>query len=196
MSAQRDVSRGASWAHALAIGTMQRHYASVECLHSSSAEDPDSYFVAVAEFVMWACVVDEGYDQILGDLTSPTGKTYRRLRDASPDGRTVIGARWARNHIVHCVANPVVDRAGNLGADFRLGESTLGPDFRWLPTADIVATSVNPQGRNRDGRRAYDALLAGRPVFLSLQSCMRWLSEVRYDYRDPGWAQRWFAAQP
>lgn len=174
---------------------MQRHYASIERLHASSALEPDAYFVAVAEFVMWAYVVDDGFDTILGDLASPTGLTYRQLRDASPDGRTVKGARWVRDRIVHCVANPVADTSGVLDGGFALDTSTIGPDFRWLPTDDVVAVSVNARQSNRDGRSAYDERLAGRPIFPTLQACNRWLSIVRYDYRDATWADRWFATQ-
>lgn len=174
---------------------MWSRFGAIQRLHESQCDDEDEYFVAVAEFTLWAVIVDEGFSALLQGLTAPSGEDYTALRDASADGRHVSGLRWARHKISHCVARPVHDGAGVLGEDFVLGESTLGPDFRWLPREVVLSDSVDPRNGNALEVAAYDDLLAHHKVYETVLACIRWLAEVRYDYRDPNWARRWFDAQ-
>lgn len=192
MTEVRNISSRHSWTHRLALDAMLKHFARLRKLHDSSDDDADSYFIALAEFTLWAVIVDEGFVALLRGQTTPGGADYSHLKARSIDGRHVNGLRWARNKISHCVARPVHDEAGKLGVDFILGKSTIGPDMRWLPVEVVLQDALDPQRARPDEQTAYEELLAGNGVYDTVLSCVRWLSEVRYDHRDPTWQQRWF----
>lgn len=188
------VTETQSWTHALAIRRMLGHFGHLRDMHASPDPEEDEYFICIAEFVIWVSIVDQGFELLLNGYSTSSGANYSHLRKASADGQHVIAATWARNKITHCVSRPVLNQAGRLDQTLILGESNLGPDFRWLNTMDLIDQGVNVTEKYRQ-EPLYDNLFAGKSIYETLVPCVRWLSEVRYDYRDPTWASRWFEAK-
>ncbi len=173
---------------------MLGHFGRLRDMHESLNPAEDEYFICIAEFVIWVAIVDEGFKSLLNGYSTSSGADYSLLKKASADGQHVIAATWARNKIIHCVSRPVLNQAGKLGHSFILGKSALGPDFKWLRHTELIDQGVNVSGKYGQ-EQCYDDLFAGKPVYETLVPCVRWLSEVRYDYRDPEWASRWFEAK-
>jgi len=138
----RDVTETQSWTHALAVGTMLGHFRHLRDIHTSLDPGEDEYFICIAEFVIWVAIVDQGFESLLNRYSTSSGANYSNLKKASADGQHVIAATWARNKIIHCVSRPVLNQTGWLDQTFILGESNLGPDFRWLKTKDPVDQGV------------------------------------------------------
>lgn len=134
MAKVRTISSRHSWTHRLALDAMLKHFARLGELHDGSYKDEDDYFIALAEFTLWAVIVDEGFTVLLQGQTTPEGADYAKLKARSIDGRHVNGLRWARNKIVHGVARPVHDGAGRLGLELTEVVDSLGllmRETRW-----------------------------------------------------------------
>lgn len=180
------ISEGISWTHRLAIDQTQQRFRDLLRYAQADDFDTDASYTALCEVLLWACIADEGFDLVVGSEDSPRRKALNEIRKGSESGRHMMAARWARNKMAHCLArstsNPDQLRNG--------GESV---SLRWLPASEIIDNALEARGR-ANGLEHYNQLFDGRDVVATLKPVIMWVSEVRYDYRDPKWADRWFEA--
>lgn len=181
----REVDASQSWTHALAIRRMQTLYNQLQQHLDASPSDADATFICTSEFLYWTCVADEAFKVILGDMTTSDGRTYAKLRLEAVDGQHLLGARWARNKVTHCVVRPV--RLENTQA--------AAPGMYWRDVESIQRGGIDVE-KTTQWVEQYRAHFANRPLLDPLKRCYVWISEVRYDYRDPDWAKAWFAWRP
>jgi hypothetical protein len=181
----RTVTQAQSLAHYWAVIAMQRHHRTIVELEQQGELSEEGPYIAVSEFLYWARVVDEGFEIILG---SP----YTRARTASEEGRHVEAVSLLRNKTAHSLVCVVAQTHDRLGVDFVLNQSPLGEYLRWVTVEELHDQAM---GYRPDLEREslYSKLLAGRSVRPGIDACWKWLSEVRYDYRDPSWAKSWVA---
>lgn len=184
---QPQVSEGQSLIHYWSVMTMLNRYHDFLALVDESSPTDMRHFVCASEFLYWARVVDEGFERILGE-------SYSTSRSQSHDGRYVDAIALVRNKATHSLATVVDSQHDRLDIDFKLDSSPIGPYLRWANLEEIRNSAIDY--RPEPGREAlYRELLEGKMLKTGLDACCRWLSEVRYDYRNPDWAKGWIAAQ-
>jgi hypothetical protein len=126
--------------------------------------DEAGSFAPLTECLWWADSIDERLEEI-------EGSSYRDRRDADPDGRLLIGIRWARNRTGHDQAMVLRYRPGAELGRLTLGLSSLGS------VSQLLWRSVDelPPGRGRmRGRAEYRSHLQGRPVHGTITAVRRW----------------------
>lgn len=180
------ISQGISWTHRLAIDQTQRRFHDLLGHTQTDHFDVDASYTALCEVLLWACIADEGFDLVVGSEDSPRRKALNEIRRGSESGRHMMAARWARNKMAHCLARPTSnpDQLRNGGESVSL---------RWLSASQIIDHALEAD-KYRKGLEQYNQLFDGREVVGTLKPVIMWVSEVRYDYRDPKWADRWFEA--
>ena len=179
------ITEGVSWTHRLAVDRAQRRFDELRRHCDQERVDAASAYGTLCEVLFWVCLVDEGFDAVFGKLGESELGTFRRIRAASLNGQHMEAARWARNKMTHCLARPA---SQEVGSGPRLPGHT---SFRWLPPKHVFATAIEAEVRPR-GLDEYERLFAGRDVVETLLPVIAWVSEVRYDHRDPEWAAEWF----
>jgi len=181
------ISEGISWTHRLAIDQTQQRFHDLLRYAQADDFDTDASYTALCEVLLWACIADEGFDLVVGSEGSSRRKALHEIRRGSESGRHMMAARWARNKMAHCLArstsNPDQLRKG--------GESV---SLRWLPASEIIDNALEAD-KCPKGLEQSNQLFDGREVIGTLAHVIMWVSEVRYDYRDPKWADRWFEAR-
>lgn len=179
-------SEGISWTHRLAIDQTQQRFHDLLRYAQEDDFDVDAAYTALCEVLLWACIADEGFDLVVGPEGSSRRTALNEIRKGSESGRHMMAARWARNKMAHCLARPTSnpDQLRNGGESVSL---------RWLPASEIIDNALEARGRT-NGLEQYNQLFDGREVVGTLKPVIMWVSEVRYDYRDPKWADRWFEA--
>lgn len=184
---QSQVSQGQSLAHYWSVMTMLNRYHDISALVGEDSPTDMRHFVCASEFLYWARVVDEGFERILGE-------SYIAVRSQSHDGRYVDAVALARNKVTHSLVTVVASQHDRLDIDFKFGYSPFGPYLRWANLEEIRNSAIDylPDPRRE---ALYTELLEGKMLKTGLDACCRWLSEVRYDYRNPDWAKGWIAAQ-
>jgi len=181
------ISRGISWTHRLAVDQTQRRFNDLVRCTQADDFDVDASYAAVCEVLLWACIADEGFDAVFGPKKSSRNQALANLRQSSDAGQHMLAARWARNKMVHCLATPT-------SSSGQLGKETADASLRWLPAAQVFDEALGAEDR-KTGLEQYNELFDGREVISTFKPVIAWVSEVRYDYRDPNWADRWFDAR-
>lgn len=179
------ISEGVSWTHRLAIDQTQRRFHELLSYTRAERFGSDAPYAAVCEVLLWASIADEGFDLILGPKGSQRYETLKRIRGSSVSGQHMKAARWARNKMTHCLARPVRCDAGPDG------QKSDRPSLCWLPPRQILGASIGADERP-EGLVEFENRFVGRDVVDTLRPVVAWVSEVRYDFRDPGWADKWF----
>lgn len=180
------ISEDISWTHRLAIDQTQRRFHDLLRHTQTDHFDVDAAYTALSEVLLWACIADEGFDLVVGSEGSPRRKALNEIRRGSESGRHMMAARWARNKMAHCLARPTSNPD-----QLRIGGE--GVSLRWLSASQIIDHALEAD-KHRKGLEQYNQLFDGREVVGTLKPVIMWVSEVRYDYRDPKWADRWFGA--
>jgi hypothetical protein len=181
------ISEGISWTHRLAIDQTQRRFHDLLRYSQADEFDVDATYAAVCEVLLWACIADEGFDIIVGPEKSPRREALERIRKGSEAGRYMMATRWARNKMAHCLARPTSNPE-------QLRNGGGGVSLKWLPASQIIDNALEAD-KYPKGLEQYNQLFDGREVVGTLAHVIMWVSEVRYDYRDPKWADRWFEAR-
>lgn len=176
---------GVSWTHRLAIDQTQRRFQELLRYTRAERSGSDAPYAVVCEVLLWASIADEGFDLIFGPRGSQRYEALKRIRGSSVLGQHMKAARWARNRMTHCLARPVLWDAG---PDRQRNDVPL---LRWLPPRHILGESIGADERS-EGLTEYENLFVGQDVVYTLRPVVAWVSEVRYDFRDPGWADKWF----
>ena len=182
------ISEGISWTHRLAVDQAQRRFRELLGYSGASDSGTDASYAAVCEVLLWACIADEGFDIISGAKGSPRRKALASIRKASVPGQHMIAARWARNKMTHCLARPTTATADQPRSE---NESA---SLYWLPPGQVIQLALGAD-EYPGGFAEYERLFAGQDVVETLRPVTAWVSEVRYDYRDPTWADKWFKAR-
>jgi len=184
---QWQVSQEQSLTHYWSVMTMLQRYREISTLVDEDSPTDMRHFVCASEFLYSAWVVDEGFERILGE-------SYIMVRSQSHDGRYVDAIALVRNKVTHSLATAVVSQHDRLDINLKLGYSPLGPYLRWANLKEIRNSAIDylPDPRRE---ALYPELFEGKMLKTGLDACCRWLSEVRYDYRNPDWAKGWIAAQ-
>lgn len=146
--------------------TMSGFAAACQRLNGLTDVDHLSY-AATAEALFWACTVDEGFAELLGE-------TYRTARKSDGAGSVLPGIRWARNRMTHQRALVVDQHYGTELGRWVLGLGVLGKEthIKWASAAEV------PAGSNDRGRDVYEDRLSGRPVSQAVESCKQWFFGV------------------
>ncbi len=173
-----------SWTYALAIHRAQDRFAMIKKAH----ESPEANAEMVYPYVV------EGQEKVLAGLCSPSGRDYTQIRTESEDGQHVVAARWVRNKAAHCLARPLQNKARKRGEVLKAGEAIRDPALRWMDTEQVFANAIDADSR-KGGQDQYEQWFAGKLVYPTPVSCVRWISQVRYDYRNADYAQNWFRNQ-
>lgn len=137
-------------------------------------EGPTDFKLAIANSIVWACVIDEALAEHLGQL-------YKDARETDSKGRVLDGLRLARNAILH-------------GQTFALNSGQPFPeDFPqfsgppvWKSYVELTEDwTPRNKGPAQDRLRAtYEAEVAGRDIGAPLWDAREWLGKVA----DDGWA--------
>mgnify|MGYP006911556444 CR=1 FL=1 len=180
------ITQNLSWTHRLAVDRAQRKFGELSKLCEQDRLDADLAYATLCELLAWARVVDEGFEVILEGKATDSGKSYEALRQASLCGQHMLAARWARNKTTHCLARPIAQ--GTRVEDCPRRAQSL----EWLPAGDVFKDVISNRKQGA-GLVEYERLFAGQRVVETLQPVIAWISEVRYDYRDSGWADNWFS---
>lgn len=178
------LSEGVSWTHRLAIDQTQLRFHELLSFTRAKRSSSAASYAAVCEVLLWASIADEGFDLIFGPKDLQSYEALKRIRGSSVLGQHMKAARWARNKMTHCLARPVLwdARPDRQRSDL--------PLLRWLPPRHIVGESIGADERS-EGLAEYENLFVGQDVVETLKPVVSWVSEVRYDFRDPGWAGQW-----
>ncbi len=122
-------------------------------------------YAAVAEAVWWVAALDE-------QLAGRYGDPYRDARNEDPNGRVVIGLRWARHRHSHQLPLTIRFEEGAflpLSLPLRLSRT-----FLWRPTSEL------PTGRpSHEELAAYTAHVAERTAGEPVELALRWFEAVQ-----------------
>jgi hypothetical protein len=180
------ITQGVSWTHRLAVDRAQRKFDELTKHCDQDRLDVDVAYATLCELLAWARVVDEGFEVILEGKATDSGKSYEDLRQESLSGQYMLAARWARNKMTHCLVRPIAQGT-------RVEDSARrAQSLEWLIADEVFKDAISNRKQGA-GLVEYDRLFAGRRVVETLQPVIAWISEVRYDYRDSGWADNWFS---
>lgn len=126
--------------------------------------DEAESFVPLAECLWWAVSIDERCDTL-------EGASYRKRRDADPDGRLLPGVQWARNRTGHDQAMVLRYHPGAELGRLVLDVSALDTSSQliWRSATDL------PPGRGHRQRDVYVKHLEGKPVSGTVAALRRWL---------------------
>lgn len=137
---------------------------------------PEDAFAAAAEAVWWVVSFDRALEH--SDEAERDRQAYKDARGANPDGQTVIGMKFVRNHVDHgtelhdfVALNSVV---GNSWYDMRAG-------WIWKPL-DELEPLLDPRfksGPGASGLKQYRDRLGGNLVEHSLLDANRWFLHLQ-----------------
>jgi len=134
----------------------------------------DEFELAIANSVIWACILDEALENRLG-------RSYTDTRSGNRSGRVLDGLRLARNAIVH--GQTFAIRPGGMAfpLDYPL---YYGPPV-WKSAAELMRSwTPRFQGPGFQRLRAtYEQEIAGTNIGAPLWTAREWLDHMR----EHGW---------
>ena len=144
----------------------------------ASVPDPEQAPLAVQDFLGCAYSLE----MWLSEQEKVTGTDYESRRDRDPDGRFLLGMRFARDRHAHqgtlTAATAFTwrywqDAEGNV-----TGPVLLPAQFTWRNLVDVAEPDDGRQTTNRylKLRAAYEADLAGRLALPTLEAVLRFLT--------------------
>jgi hypothetical protein len=130
---------------------------------------PEDAFIAAAEAVSWVVALDEVLLRSTDDGRDPSA--YISAREKSPDGQTVIGMRFVRDHVHHAEdLLDFVDLSAVVG-----GLYGMRAGWVWKPLAELEAL-LDP--KYKSGKGLYRDRLGGEVVQHTLLDANRWFSSL------------------
>jgi hypothetical protein len=129
-------------------------------------------FAALAEGTWWVAALDERIREGLGGKSAPATHRYVTTRNASPDGQYVQAFLWARDRHTHQLPFSMTH---DDTAFFGSGDNVLSisAGLTWRPSSELHEPEGHRHARAA-WRGAYDALLAGKTAWHTLERCSRW----------------------
>ena len=129
--------------------------------------DPEAAFGPLGESLTWICAQDE-----LLEREVPTDSSHR---SSDSTGKSLLGLRFARNHLIHGVnVSTVAQFDGGAVLARAILPIVLGapPCLRWIPASDLPSLS-KPQPTQE---RAYELLLQGKAILPTLREAQAFLA--------------------
>lgn len=134
-------------------------------LHNAHWHREEDAFVAIVEAVSWVVALDTVLEDASVDRRD--AQEYKRERNDSDDGKTVIGMKYVRNHVHHAA-----DMLNWVFVNAVVGNSTYGLRSFWMWTK-LQDLKPQPSRQYTSGRGLYASHLGGHGVLDTLLDANR-----------------------
>jgi hypothetical protein len=131
---------------------------------------PEDAFTAAAEGVSWVVALDVVLEQSSDDGRDP--QAYKQVRSQGPEGQTVIGMKFVRNHVHH--ADELLDF---VVLSAIVGSPTYGMRAGWIwkPLSELEPLL---DSKFKSGKGLYEACLGGKDVLHTLLDARLWFTSL------------------